>query len=97
MAKLHYDKEKLLTEYRDTYKWFVAATFGVVALALVYFFVMASYLGGTSHTPHTPFVEQFVKDGRIDPSTYEGLKAPVYEQQVDPDINADYHAAEKMH
>lgn len=76
-SKLHYDKDALMQEYEKTFPLVVKAMSIVVAFGLVYFFIMAVYLGGWSHTPHEDFVEQFAgEDGRIE-IEYDGLKLPI--------------------
>lgn len=74
-SSLHYDKDALLKDYEQTFSIMVKAVGAVVALALIYFFVMAVYLGGWSHTKHDPFVERFGDRVEID---YDGLKTPIY-------------------
>lgn len=74
---LHYDKAALLNEYDDTYNMFMKALAFIIGGVLVYFFIFVVYLGGISHTKHTPFVKHF--GDRIDYSVeYEGLKLPIY-------------------
>lgn len=88
--KLHYDKDALIKEYKKTYKLAIIASSIVVAFAVIFFFVMASYLGGVSHTKYAPYFDTFEKDGRIEGS-YEGLKLQNHEL-VNPDANAEYFA-----
>ena len=76
---LHYDKEALLADYQQTFGIMVKAVWGVVIFALIYFFIMAVYLGGWSHTKHDPFVEQFGDRVEID---YDGLKTPIYGEEA---------------
>ena len=76
--KLHYKKEALLEEYQTTFVLMTTVVGGVVLFALAYFFVMIVYLGGWSHTKHTPFVEQFGDRIEIE---YDGKKLPIYQQQ----------------
>jgi hypothetical protein len=73
--KLHYDKEALLEEYKHTYKVALIGVSIVIGFALLYFFGVATYLGGWSHNKHAPFVEQFGDEIQIE---YEGLKLPIY-------------------
>ncbi len=77
-AKLHYDKAKLEKEYEGTFTLFNKSLMVLVGLILVYFMALVVFLGGHSHTPHEPFVQQF--GDRID-IEYSGLKLPIYEQK----------------
>jgi uncharacterized sodium:solute symporter family permease YidK len=77
-AKLHYDKEALLQEYKNTFKialWTVSA---IIAFALLYFFVLATYLGGWGHTKHEPFHTRYSEEIDMD---YDGLKLPMYKEE----------------
>lgn len=86
--KLHYDKNALIAEYKKTLKTMAIGTGVVVVFSIIYFFVMAVYLGEKSHTKHEPYYEQFEADGRIE-SSYDGLKRPIYEK-FNPEANAEY-------
>ncbi|KAB8151227.1 hypothetical protein EZY14_019615 [Kordia sp. TARA_039_SRF] len=87
--KLHYDKDALVQEYKKTLTVMAIATGAVVAFALVYFFIMAVYLGEKSHTKYEPYFETFEMDGRIEGS-YEGLKLKASEL-VNPEANDEYY------
>lgn len=87
--KLHYNKEDLINEYQKTFKFMTLAVAAVVAFALIYFFIMAIYLGGESHTKYEPYFETFEADGRIEGS-YEGLKHKAIES-IYPDANEEYY------
>ncbi len=65
-------------DYSATYGMFMkAAAIGVVG-AIIYFFVLAIYLGGWSHTHSDDFVRDFMADGRIE-MEYKGTKLPMFE------------------
>jgi hypothetical protein len=87
--KLHYDKEALIKEYKKTFVVMTIATAVVVAFAVIFFFVMAAYLGEVSHTKHGPYFDTFEKDGRIEGS-YDGLKLKSHEV-VNPEVNEEYY------
>ena len=74
--KLHYDKDTLLKDYSQVFTVMIKALMVIVFLVLLYLFVFIVYLGGWSHTPTEPFVEQFGDRISID---YEGKKLPLYE------------------
>ena len=76
--KLHYDKAALLADYQSTFHIFMKALAICVGSVLLYFLVFVVYLGGYSHTPHTPAFEQFKDRFEIE---YDGLKLPFYPQQ----------------
>lgn len=78
MAKLHYDKDALLKDYTDTYSMFMKALALAVGGVVVYFLVLMYYLGGWSHTPAKPFVDDF--KGRIS-IDYEGTRLPMYGEE----------------
>jgi hypothetical protein len=82
--KLHYDKEALIKEYKKTFVVMTIATAVVVAFAVIFFFVMAAYLG-----EHGPYFDTFEKDGRIEGS-YDGLKLKSHEV-VNPEVNEEYY------
>ncbi len=88
--KLHYDKDALIKEYQKTLKLMAIGTGAVVVFAIIYFFVMATYLGSTGHTKYDPYFDTFEKDGRIEGS-YEGLKLKNSEL-VNPSANEEYYA-----
>lgn len=78
MAKLHYDKEKLLEEYTKSYDFFIKSLVWGIGSVLVFFVVFIIYLGGYSHTKHKPKYDQFKDRFTIE---YEGeLKLPYYEE-----------------
>lgn len=87
--KLHYNKDDLITEYKKTLKIMAIATGAVVVFALIYFFIMAVYLGEKSHTKYEPYFETFEQDGRIE-GMYEGLKHKIVET-VNPEGNEEYY------
>ena len=72
---LHYDKEALLKEYRNTYVMFIKALMICVGGAVLAFFAFIVYLGGWSHTKAEPFVNAF--GDRID-YEYVGTKLPIF-------------------
>ena len=74
--KLHYDKEKLLEEYEFTHSLMSKALFIMIGGALLYFFIMITFLGNTN-TKHADFVKQFGDRITIE---YDGKKLPIYEQ-----------------
>ncbi len=75
---LHYDMKAVEQDYSATYGMFMkAAVVGVVG-AIVYFFVLAVYLGGWGHTHSDDFVRDFATDGRIE-LEYVGTKLPMFE------------------
>lgn len=76
--KLHYDKEKLLADYSKTFDIMTKGLAIIIGVILIYFFIFIVYLGGWSHTPTKPFVDQFGDRIGID---YEGKKIPLYEGQ----------------
>jgi hypothetical protein len=74
----HYDMAEVERDYRRTYSMLMkAAAVGVVG-AVLYFFALAIYLGGFSHTHSDDFVRDFVADGRIE-LEYDGTKLPMFE------------------
>lgn len=73
---LHYDKNALLEEYQNTYRIALWTVGSIIGFALLYFFVLATYLGGWAHTKHEPFFKKFGEDVDIE---YDGLKLPMYE------------------
>lgn len=73
--KLHYDKTKLLADYHATFAMFIKALAIAVGGVLLYFFVFVVYLGGWSHTPAKPFVEEFGSRIEYD---YHGTKLPEF-------------------
>lgn len=75
--KLHYDKEALLAEYEATHGLMGKALFILVGGALLYFFIMITFLGNTN-TKHEDFVKQFGDRITIE---YEGKKLPIYEEK----------------
>lgn len=75
-SKLHYDKEALMKDYNFTFAFMLKGMAIFVAIILMYFLLIAVYLGDASHTPPEPFVEQF--GDRID-IEYDGKKLPMYE------------------
>ncbi len=77
MAKLNYNKEKLLKEYSTTFNLVIKVLFIGIGSAILYFFIFILYLGGVSHTPHQPAHEQF-KDRFI--LEYDGKKLPIYNE-----------------
>lgn len=78
--KLHYNKEKVLKDYSNTFKIMMAATAISIGFIFLYFMVFVVYLGGVSHSKHDPFYEKF--NDRIDLSgSYDGQPLPVYEEQ----------------
>ena len=78
MAKLHYDKEKLHTEYEKSYGVFTKSLVYGIGSVLVFFMIFIVYLGGVSHTPHKEQYDTF-KDRFT--HEYEGiLKFPYYEE-----------------
>lgn len=76
--KLHYDKEALLEEYHATFKTALWTVSIIIGFALVYFFVLATYLGGWSVSKHEPFVKTFGDEVEIE---YNGLKLPIYGEE----------------
>lgn len=88
---LHYDKEALLEEYENTFPIAMKFLIIVVGAGILYFFLMATYLGKEGHTDHKPYVETFAgEDGRIE-TDYSGLKLP-----MDGGPTKEEFAAEKM-
>ena len=75
MAKLHYDKDALHEDYRQTYGLLMKALIVGVGGALLYFLVYVVYLGGWSHTPSTDYALKF--NDRY-PQDYKGLKLPEF-------------------
>ena len=76
--KLHYNMAEVEADYRATYSMFMkAAAVGIVG-AVIYFFVLAVYLGFAGHTHSTPFVQTFAADQRIE-IDYTGKKLPMFE------------------
>jgi len=78
MAKLHYDKEKLHTEYAESYTVFTKALIYGIGSVLVFFMIFIVYLGAVSHTPHKDqydtFNDRFTHE-------YEGsIKLPYYNE-----------------
>lgn len=78
MAKLHYDKEALLREYTETYSVFMKTLALAVGGVVAYFLIFIYYLGGWSHTPTKPFVDDFKSRISIE---YEGTRLPMYEKE----------------
>jgi hypothetical protein len=79
---LHYNKSEVEKDYSATYHMFMkAGAVGVVG-AVAYFFVMAVYLGGWSHTHSDDFVRDFGDRITIE---YDGKKIPMFE---DPSLAA---------
>jgi hypothetical protein len=75
---LHYDMQAVEQDYVKTYGMFMkAGAIGVVG-AVIYFFALAVYLGGWSHTHSDDFVRDFAADGRI-AYEYKGTKLPMFE------------------
>jgi len=74
--KLHYNKEALIEEYEATHGLIGKALAIMIGCALVYFFVMMTFIGNTN-TTHEDFVKQFGDRITIE---YDGKKLPVYEQ-----------------
>ncbi len=76
--QFHYDMQAVEKDYVQTYSMFMkAGAVGVVG-AVIYFFVLAVYLGGWGHTHSDDFVRDFVADGRIE-IDYKGTKLPMFE------------------
>jgi hypothetical protein len=76
--KLHYSMAEVEKDYAATYSMFMkAAAIGIVG-AIVYFFVLAIFLGGWGHTHSDDFVRTFAADGRIE-AEYAGTKLPMFE------------------
>lgn len=77
---LHYDKAAVIKEYNTTFDLMMKATVFSIGGVLLYFFFMATFLGGFSHEKTNSFVEKF--SDRIDlGSSYDGLKLPMYETE----------------
>ncbi len=77
---LHYNKEKVIADYNATFTLSMKIAAVCLAGIVLYFFVFATYLGGTSHEKHNPFLDKF--GDRIDLSTsYDGLKLPAYKEE----------------
>ncbi len=76
--KLHYDMQAVEKDYTATYRMFMkAGAIGIVG-AVLYFFALAVYLGGWSHTHSDDFVRDFATDGRVE-IDYKGTKLPMFE------------------
>ncbi len=74
--KLHYDKHAVEADCTSTFGGFMKVAMVGVAGAVVYFFALAVYLGGWSHTRAPEFVETFVPRVELE---YKGKKLPMYE------------------
>ena len=82
--KLHYDKEALHKDYTEVYNLSIKAVGAIILLGVGYFFIMVTFLGGSWHTKHEPFVEQFGDRVEIE---YDGKKLPIHESG----LGADHH------
>ncbi|MFT7433925.1 MAG: hypothetical protein ACI9TY_001570 [Alphaproteobacteria bacterium] len=89
--KLHYDKDALIKEYQKTFKGMLILSATVIAFALIYFFIMSTYLGAEGHTKHKPYFDRFVKSERIY-GNYDGLKLKSYET-LGGEGNTEYYKA----
>ena len=76
-TKLHYNKAALLKDYEDTFQISMKALGACVALALVFFIALITYLGGWSHEPHKDKYDTFKDRFTIE---YEGTKLPYYNE-----------------
>ena len=81
MAKLHYDKEKLLKDYSATFSLMLKGMAIFLAIIVVYFLIFVFFLG-KSHTPHEDFYNDFTSEkqpfgSRIE-IDYSGTKLPMY-------------------
>lgn len=74
--KLHYNKEELIAEYEATHGIMGKVLFVMIGGALLYFFIMITFLGNTN-TKHEDFMKQFGDRITIE---YDGKKLPAYEQ-----------------
>lgn len=74
-TELHYDKAKLMAEYRNTYGMFIKALALAVGGAVLFFFIMIVGLGGLWHTKAEPWVKEF--GSRIE-YEYNGTKLPEF-------------------
>ena len=81
--KLHYNKTALLADYSSTYSMFMKTLAIGIGGALVYFFILAVYLGGWGHTKSDDYVRAF--GTRIDYG-YSGLRLPEFD---DPSLVQD--------
>lgn len=75
-SKLHYSKPALEKEYTHTFRLLMWALVIGIGGALAYFFAMATYLGGWSHTPSAPYINTFADRIQYE---YKGTKLPMYE------------------
>src|SRR5262245_29865758 len=75
-GELHYDKNKVLKGYRQTFSMFMKALIIGVGGAVVYFFGVIIYLGLYGHTHTDNYVQEFGSRIQYD---YKGTKLPMYE------------------
>lgn len=87
--KLHYNKGALIKEYQGTFGLLGVMLLVGIGGALVYFFGLAVYLGGWSHTKAAPYVEEFADRIQYE---YKGTKLPMYEN---PELAKTVNEAEK--
>ncbi len=74
--KLHYNKAALHADYTQTYAVFMKMLIIGIGGALVYFFILITYLGGPGHTRGTDYVREFGTRIQYD---YKGLRLPEYD------------------
>jgi len=86
-GELHYDKNKVLKGYQQTFSMFMKALIIGVGGAVIYFFGVLIYLGLYGHTHTDSYVQEF--GSRIQ-YEYKGTKLPMYE---DPSLATKAPAA----